>query len=75
MCPDLFLEEASCGSILVSNHQVFAFWMVAYGRFDCNSIYVSVNVFSMTVLIDDTVFTCSENGTTISAWSSEPREG
>lgn len=29
----------------------------------------------MTVLIDDTVLTSSENGTTISAWSSEPWVG
>lgn len=46
-----------------------------YRRFDCSSIYVSVNVFSVTVLIDDTVLTSSENGTTISAWSSEPWVG
>ena len=35
MCSDLFLEEAPCGSILVSDHLVFAFWVVAYGRLDC----------------------------------------
>ena len=35
MFPDLFLEEAPCGSILVSDHQVFAFWVVAYRRFNC----------------------------------------
>lgn len=50
-----------------------------YRRFDCSGIYVSVtvsvNVFSVTVLIDDTVLTSSENGTTISAWSSEPWVG
>ena len=49
-----------------------------YRRFDCSSIYVSVtsvNVFSVTVLIDDTVLTSSENGTTISARSSEPWVG
>lgn len=51
-----------------------------YRRIDCSSIYVlkcqvSVNVFSVTVLIDDTVLTSSENGTTISAWSSEPWVG
>ena len=32
---DLFSEETTCGSILVSDHSVFAFWVVAYGRFDC----------------------------------------
>ena len=26
-------EETLCGSILVSDHSVFAFWVVAYGRF------------------------------------------
>lgn len=50
-----------------------------YRRFDCSSIYVSVtlsvNVFSVTVLIDNTVLASSENGTTISAWSSEPWVG
>ena len=35
MCPDLLLEEASCGLILVSDRLVFAFWMVAYERLDC----------------------------------------
>ena len=35
MCPDLFLEEAPCGLILVSDHLVFTFWMVAYERLDC----------------------------------------
>ena len=35
MCPDLFLVEAPCGSILISDHSVFAFGVVAYGRFDC----------------------------------------
>ena len=50
-----------------------------YRRFDCSGIYVSVtvsvNVFSVTVVIHDTVLTSSENGTTISAWSSEPWVG
>ena len=27
-------EETPCGSILLSDHKVFAFWVVAYGRFD-----------------------------------------
>ena len=34
MCLDLFSEETPCGSILVSDHSVFVFWLVAYGRFD-----------------------------------------
>ena len=33
---DLFSEETPCGSILVSDHSVFAILVVAYGRFDCN---------------------------------------
>ena len=39
MCQDLFLAEVPhvpCGSIFVSDHWVFTFWVVAYGRFDCN---------------------------------------
>ena len=35
MCPDLFSEEAPRGSILESDQLVFAFWEVAYRRFDC----------------------------------------
>ena len=35
MCPDLFSVETPCGSILVSDHLVFAFWVVAYKRFYC----------------------------------------
>ena len=40
MYPDLFLEEAPCGSIhsylpSVGDHSIFAFWVVANGRFDC----------------------------------------
>ena len=35
MCPDHFMEEAPWGSILVSDHLSFAFWVVAYGRFNC----------------------------------------
>ena len=35
MCQDLLSEEVPCGSLLVSDHQVFAFWVVAYGRVDC----------------------------------------
>ena len=35
MSPDLFSEEAPFGSILVSDHLVFAFWVVAYRRFYC----------------------------------------
>ena len=34
---DLFSEKAPCGSILVSDHSVFAFWVVAYVRFDCTT--------------------------------------
>ena len=37
MCVNLFSEETSCGSIRpppVSDRSVFAFWVVAYGRFD-----------------------------------------
>ena len=34
---DLFSEKAPCGSILVSDHSVFAFWVVAFVRFDCTT--------------------------------------
>ena len=35
MCLDLFSEDwVPCGSILVSDHSVFAFLVVAHGRFD-----------------------------------------
>ena len=34
---DLFSEKAPSGSILVSDHSVFAFWVVAYVRFDCTT--------------------------------------
>ena len=34
---DLFSEKAPCGSILVSDHSVFAFWVVAVVRFDCTT--------------------------------------
>ena len=37
----LFSEETPCGSILVNDHSVFAFWVVAYGRFNC-SLFVSL---------------------------------
>ena len=35
MCLDFFSEETLCGSIPVNDHSVFAFWVVAYRRFDC----------------------------------------
>ena len=38
MCLDLFSENAPCGSVLVNDHSVFAFWVIAYGRFDCTSL-------------------------------------
>ena len=34
MCPDLLAEEAPCGSVLVNDHQFFAFWVFAYEIFD-----------------------------------------
>ena len=34
---DIFTEETPRGSILVNDHLlIFAFWVVAYRRFDCN---------------------------------------
>ena len=39
MCLNLFSEKVPCGSInLVNDHSVFAFWVVAYGRFDYISL-------------------------------------
>ena len=35
MCLDLFSEDTPCGLILVSDHSVLAFWVAAYGKFDC----------------------------------------
>ena len=35
MCPELFLGEDPCGSILVSDNSVFVFWVASYWRFDC----------------------------------------
>ena len=32
MCLDLFSEGTPCGWILVSDHLVSSFWVVAYGR-------------------------------------------
>ena len=29
-----------CGSILVSDNKVFAFWVVAYVRFNCIKLYI-----------------------------------
>ena len=41
-----------------------------------NALFLSVNVFSTKVLIGDTIFTSpTGDGTAISTWSSEPREG
>ena len=44
MCSYIFSEDTPCGSILiiqwpppVSDHSVFAFWVVADGTFDCIS--------------------------------------
>ena len=34
MCQDFFSEENPGLSILVSDHEIFTFWLVAYGRFD-----------------------------------------
>ena len=49
MCSYIFSEDTPCGSILiiqwpppVSDHSVFAFWVVADGTFDCiyyNKLY------------------------------------
>ena len=44
MCPDFFSEETPCGSPpSVSDHSVFAFWVVAYGRFYCIIIIIIIN--------------------------------
>ena len=32
------LEETTCGSILVGDHQVIAFWVVPFGRVDCSTL-------------------------------------
>ena len=47
MSPDLFSEEAACGSILVSDHSVFAFLVVAYGRLDCARKSLWPNTYSI----------------------------
>ena len=36
MCRELFSEESTYGSSLVMDHEIYAFGVVAYGRFDCN---------------------------------------
>ena len=41
---DLFSEKAPCGSILVSNHSVVAFWVVTNGRFDCRRVKLHYDV-------------------------------
>ena len=38
-------RKSPCGSILVSDHSVFAFWVVAYGRFDCINFMISFTLF------------------------------
>ena len=45
--PGPLLGKDPCGSILVndhllSDHSVFAFWVVAYGRFDCAMKLVTI---------------------------------
>ena len=43
MCLDFFSEETPCGSPpSVSDHSVFAFWVVAYGRFYCIIIIIII---------------------------------
>lgn len=41
-CVRTFLRKiphgTSCSLTLVSDHQLFAFWVIAYGRFDCTSL-------------------------------------
>ena len=50
--------------------------MLLHEKKKTNALFVSVNVFRTKVLIGDTIFTSSTgDGTAISTWSSEPREG
>ena len=37
--------KSPCGSILVSDHSVFAFWVVAYERFDFINFMISFTLF------------------------------
>ena len=40
---DIFTEETPCGSILENDHfLIFAFWVAAYRRFDCNFFFCSI---------------------------------
>ena len=49
---------------------------IATSREKQKALFLSVNVFSTKVLIGDTIFTSpTGDGTAISTWSSEPREG
>ena len=51
-------------------------WKCDIDRKKENALFLSVNVFSTKVLIGDTIFTSlTGEGTAISTWSSEPREG
>ena len=61
--------------------QLENFWQIFssfcfQNSFEKHPFVLSVNVFSTKVLIGDTIFTSpAGDGTAISTWSSEPREG